>query len=149
MLHSVVSQTESFLHGKSSGVQKLQKHFNISAHDTVQDNVFPAIFGIGGEVTVLFQGIFEYLAVCARKHTAVIVNYKRLEVDTVFFVNVTQCIQKADKSGFSFAFRGENLFQQGELPLLRTVWRTHMKAVWRCSSVTRGIWMPIFSESPA
>ena len=149
MLHSVVSQTESFLHGKSSGVQKLQKHFNISAHDTVQDNVFPAIFGIGGEVTVLFQGIFEHLAVCARKHTAVIVNYKRLEVDTVFFVNVTQCIQKADKSGFSFAFRGENLFQQGELPLLRTVWRTRMKEVWRCSSVTRGIWMPIFSESPA
>ena len=88
MLHSVVSQTESFLHGKSSGVQKLQEHFNISAHDTVQDNVFPAIFGIGGEVTVLFQGIFEHLAVCAGKHTAVIVNYKRLEIDAVFFVDI-------------------------------------------------------------
>ena len=88
MLHSVVSQTESFFHGKSSGVQKLQKHFNISAHDTVQDNVFPAIFGIGGEVSVLFQGIFEHLAVCTGKHTAVIVNYKRLEIDAVFFVDI-------------------------------------------------------------
>ena len=113
MLHSVVGQPESFLHGKSAGVQKLQEHFNISAHDTVQDDIFIGAFRIGRKVSIFFQGILEHLAVCAGKHTAVIVNYKRLEVDTVFFVNVTQCIQKADKSGFSFAFRGENLFQQG------------------------------------
>jgi hypothetical protein len=28
------------------------------------------------------------LAICARKHTAVIVNYKRLEIDAVFFVDI-------------------------------------------------------------
>ena len=73
---------------RAAGVQKLQEHFNISAHDTVQNNVFPAVFRIGGEVSVLFQGIFEHLAICARKHTAVIVNYKRLEIDAVFFVDI-------------------------------------------------------------
>ena len=88
MLHSVVSQKESFLHGKSAGVQKLQEHFNISAHDTVQNNVFPAVFRIGGEVSVLFQGVLEHLAVCAREHTAVIVNDKRLEIDALFFVDI-------------------------------------------------------------
>ena len=116
VLHCVVGKPESFLHGKSAGVQKLQEHFNISAHDIVQDDIFPAVFRIGGEVSVLLQGIFEHLTVCAGKHTAVIINYKGFEVDAVFFVNVTQCIQQADKSGCSFAFRGENLFQQGELP---------------------------------
>ena len=45
-----------------------------------------------------------------------IVNYKRLEIDAVLFINVPQCIQKADKSGFPFAFRGKDLFQQRELP---------------------------------
>ena len=95
----------------------LQEHFNIAAHDIVQDDIFPAVFRVSGKVSVFFQSIFEHLAVCAGKHTAVIINYKWFEVDEVFFVNVTQCIQQADKSGCSFALRGENLFQQGELPL--------------------------------
>ena len=43
VLHGVVGQPERFLHGKSTGVQKLQEHFNISAHDTVQDAVFFAV----------------------------------------------------------------------------------------------------------
>ena len=66
----------------------ISEKLTISAHDTVQDNVFPAVFRIGGEVSVLFQGIFEHLAVCTGKHTAVIVNYKRLEIDAVFFVDI-------------------------------------------------------------
>ena len=50
MLHGVVGQPESFLHGKSAGVQKLQEHFNISAHDTIQDYVFLGISGVYTEV---------------------------------------------------------------------------------------------------
>ena len=88
MLHGVVGQPESFLHGKSAGVQKLQEHFNISAHDTIQDYVFLGVLRIGRKVSISFQGILEHLAVCAGKHTAVIVNYKRLEIDAVFFVDI-------------------------------------------------------------
>ncbi len=66
MLHGVVGQTESFLHRKNTGVQKLQKHLNISAHDIVQDDVFHAVFRIGGKVSVIFQGIFEHLAEAVR-----------------------------------------------------------------------------------
>ena len=66
MLHSVVSQKESFLHGKSAGVQKLQEHFNISAHDTgirlaivstVGIATIAASINAGGLGILLFEGL--------------------------------------------------------------------------------------------
>ena len=43
----------------------LQEHFNITAHDIVQDDIFPAVFRVSGKVSVFFQSFFEHLAVCA------------------------------------------------------------------------------------
>lgn len=66
MLHCIVRQPEGFFHGESAGVQKLQEHFNISAHDTgirlaivstVGIATIAASINAGGLGILLFEGL--------------------------------------------------------------------------------------------
>ena len=47
-----------------------------------------------------------------------IVDHERLEEDAVFFIDLPESIQQADKAVISLALCGEDLLQQGELALL-------------------------------
>jgi len=120
VFHGVICEAKSFLHGENAGIQQLQQHLDVAAHHTVQDDVLGTAFRIVGEVPVLFQGIFEYLPISAGKGTAVIVDHERLEEDAVFFIDLPERIQQADKAVFSLALCGKNLFQQGELALFNS-----------------------------
>ena len=54
----------------------------------------------------------------AGKGTAVIVDHEWLEEDAVFFIDLPESIQQADKAGISLTLCGEYLLQQGKLALL-------------------------------
>lgn len=97
---------ECFLHGNSVGVQQLQEHFYISAHDTVQNDIFPAALCVDRKIPIAFKCILEHLAVCAGEGAAVIVDHERLEEDAVFIIDFPERIQESDKFLLAFTARG-------------------------------------------